>query len=143
MRYGWLLPALLAVPAWAEDPIVATPLPPVGTAPAAPVAPAPPPPVPWLPKPVAQVQALDKVNARASLLTIKVGESATFGSLTIAVKGCAVRPADVPADATAFLAVTDSTPNVPGFSGWMLKSVPSVSMLAHPIYDLRVVGCSG
>ena len=140
MRYGWLLPALLAVPAWAEDPIVATPLPPVGTAPA----PAPPPPpVPWLPKPIAQVQALDKVNARASLLTIKVGETATFGSLTIAVKGCAVRPPDVPADATAFLAVTDSTPNVPGFSGWMLKSVPSVSMLAHPIYDLRVVGCTG
>ena len=28
-----------------------------------------------------------------------------------------------------------------GFRGWMLANNPSLSMLQHPIYDVRVVGC--
>lgn len=136
--------AMTAV-ARAEDPIVAQPVgPPGGPAPApAPTAPAPAPPAAtaWLTKETAQLQALDKVNSRASLLTVKVGETAKFGSLTIAVKACAIRPPDAPADATAFLVITDSNPKGVGFSGWMLKATPAVSMLAHPIYDVRVAGC--
>ena len=123
-----LLAATMAVPVLgrAEDPIVATP----------------PPPTAWIPKTTALVQVLDKVNARGSILTIKVGQSAVFGSLTIAVTACSVRPPDVPADATAFLTVTDKNAAAPDFSGWMLKATPAVSMLAHPIYDVRVVGCT-
>lgn len=124
----------------AQDPIVAEPLPPVVATPA-PV-PAPAVAIPWLPKQTALVQALDKVNARSELLTIKVGQSATFRTLTIAVKACSIRPPDAPADATAFLTITDKNPQAPGFAGWMLKATPSVSMLAHPIYDVRVVGCT-
>lgn len=96
----------------------------------------------WVPAGVAKLQALDKVNAQASVLTIKVGQSATFGSLTITVKACVMRPADQPADAAAYLDVTDSHPDSPGFNGWMLEDEPSVSMMQHPIYDLRVSGCA-
>jgi hypothetical protein len=96
----------------------------------------------WVPAGVAKLEALDKVNAQATALTIKVGQSATFGSLTIAVKACVVRPPDQPADAAAYLDVTDSHPDAPGFDGWMLEDEPSVSMMQHPIYDLRVTGCS-
>jgi hypothetical protein len=88
------------------------------------------------------LQVLDKVNARSKLLTVPVGQSGRFESLSIAVKACAVRPPDQPADATAFLTITDQNPGAPGFSGWMLKATPAVSMLAHPIYDVRIVGCS-
>ena len=134
MKVAVLLTLLAVAPAArAEDTIVATPLPPTDAA--SPV-------LPWLPKTTASVQALDKVNARGSVLTIEVGQSATFGSLTIAVKACYVRAPGVPADAAAFLTVTDKNPNAPGFSGWMLKAAPAVSMLAHPIYDVRIVGCS-
>jgi len=118
----------------AEDPVVAPPVAPAVPAPQAA-------PTPWLQKDSAQLQVLDKVNSRASVLTVKVGESVTFGSLTIAVKACAIRPPDMPADATAFLTITDSNPKGVGFTGWMLKATPAVSMLAHPIYDVRVVGC--
>jgi hypothetical protein len=116
-----------------------------GRAQDAPPAPAPPAPAPsaWIAKAAASIQALDKINARATVLTIKAGQSASFESLTIAVKGCVVRPPDVPADAAAFLTITDKNPDAPGFTGWMLKSAPAVSMLAHPIYDIRVLGCSG
>jgi hypothetical protein len=96
----------------------------------------------WIPAGVAKLQALDKVNAQASDLTIKVGQSATFGSLTIKVTSCMVRPSDQPADAAVYLDVTDSHPDSPGFDGWMLEDEPSVSMLQHPIYDLRVTGCA-
>jgi hypothetical protein len=96
----------------------------------------------WLPAGVAKLQALDKVNAQASTLLVKVGQSATFGSLTITVKSCVIRPPDQPADAAAFVDVTDSHPDSTGFSGWLLENEPSVSIMQHPIYDLRVTGCA-
>ena len=96
----------------------------------------------WLPGTVVKLQALDKVAAQSAALTIKVGDSVTFGSLTIVAKACVVRPTDEPADAAALLAVTDSHPDSGGFSGWMLEDEPSVSMMENPIYDLRVTGCT-
>jgi hypothetical protein len=96
----------------------------------------------WLPATTVRLQALDKVNAQAALLTLKVGQTATFGSLTITVKSCVVRPPDQPADAAAYLDVTDSHPDSPPFNGWLLALEPSVSMMEHPIYDIRVAGCT-
>jgi hypothetical protein len=96
----------------------------------------------WVPAPGAKLQALDKVNAQATAMTVKVGQSATFGSLTITVKACVVRPPDQPADAAAYLDVTDSHPDSPPFNGWLLWHEPSVSMMEHPIYDIRVAGCT-
>ncbi len=171
MRLGWVAAGvMLAVPALAQNPpLQEQPLPPLqkqwqddGQAPVqeqAPVqdqtaAPDPSmaPPAPdmtpesrpnvWLPAGAAKLQALDKVNAQATALTVKVGQSATFGSLTITVKACMVRPADQPADAAAYLDVTDSHPDSPPFDGWLLWHEPSVSMMEHPIYDIRVAGCT-
>lgn len=96
----------------------------------------------WLPATTAKIQALDKVNAQAANLTVKVGQAATFESMTITVKACVVRPPDQPADAAAFLQVTDNHPDAPGFTGWMLSNEPAVSMMQSPIYDLRVTGCT-
>ena len=96
----------------------------------------------WLPAGTAKLQALDKVNAQATALIVKVGQSAAFGSLTIQVKACVIRPPDQPADAAAYLDVTDSHPDSPGFAGWMLQQEPAASMMQHPIYDLRVTGCT-
>ncbi len=96
----------------------------------------------WVPAKQATIQALDKIDAQSKDLTVKVGESATYGSLTITVKACVLRPSDQPADAAAYLVITDSHPGANGFSGWMLHKEPSVSMMQSPIYDIRVVGCT-
>jgi hypothetical protein len=134
-----------------SPPIQQAPLPPVAQPPVAPQPQAqtqPPQPAPldrasiWQPAGTVRLQALDKVNAQTAALTIKVGGSATFGSLTITAKACVVRPKDLPADAAAFLAVTDSHPDSPGFDGWILEAEPAASMMQHPIYDLRVTGCT-
>ena len=107
-----------------------------GQPPAAPV------PNPWLPQGGAVLQALDKVNAQTAVLNVKVGQTASFGSLSITVQACVVRPPDMPQNAAAYLTITDSHADQPGFQGWMVKSDPSLSMLQHPIYDVRVMGCT-
>jgi hypothetical protein len=96
----------------------------------------------WIQMGTATLQALDKVNARSDTLVVKVGDTGHFGSLDIAVRGCFVRAADRPADATALLVIRDQRSEAPSFSGWMVRSAPYMSMMAHPIYDIRVAGCS-
>lgn len=171
MMRAWLLALAALMPAAAlaqqdqEAPIIATPLmPPSSQNPSALPSPTPPqprlpgppsaqapsqamPPVgpmssPWQPQSGAVLQALDKINAQYTTLTIKDGQSATFGSLKITVNGCFVRPPKMPQDATANLTITDSHADEPGFHGWMVKSDPAMSMLEHPIYDVRVIGCT-
>ncbi|MBV9251677.1 MAG: DUF2155 domain-containing protein [Acetobacteraceae bacterium] len=96
---------------------------------------------PWLPQGGAVLQALDKVNTQTATLTVRPGHPARFGALTIQVKECVVRPPDMPQDAAAYLTITDAHADEPSFQGWILKSAPALSMMQHPIYDIRVLGC--
>lgn len=92
----------------------------------------------------AELQALDKVNARTARLTAKVGEPVHYGTLTVTVKACRAQAEGQGDDAEAWLEITDSRIArgvVPVFSGWMFANAPSVSMLEHPVYDIRVLGC--
>jgi hypothetical protein len=158
-----LVLAALSMPALAQPmaPITATPLlppsvqqpqatgmmpSPVDQAPAAPQGTAPTAPQPvqqtWVPQGGVQLQVLDKANAQNAVLTVKVGQEAQFGSLKIQVQDCKIHLPDQPQDSAAYLTITDSHGDAPGFRGWMLANTPSVSMLEHPIYDVRVVGCN-
>ncbi len=129
--------AMPLIPPTARQPLDQTQPPLQGTPPAAPqpIQPT------WLPQGTAELQVLDKANAQNALLTVKVGQEAHYGSLNIQVQACSSRPPDQPRDSAAFLTITDSRPDAPGFRGWMLANNPSLSMLQHPIYDVRVVAC--
>ncbi len=98
----------------------------------------------WVPMRAVRLQALDKVTARITILEARVGDSATFGTLTIALRACSGRgPDDVP-DAAAWMQITDSRAapgSPPAFRGWMFANAPGVSMLEHPVYDIRVLEC--
>jgi hypothetical protein len=112
----------------------------------APQDPAPPDPAPswpnaWEKRGTADVAALDKLSAQPTKLAIRTGEGMPFHTLTIAVRACMVRPPDQPADATAWLDVTDSRPDGPEFHGWMLANEPALSILRSPLYDVRLLGC--
>jgi len=95
----------------------------------------------WLPRNTAELSVLDKVRAQPSPLTVRVGQSATLGSLTVTVRGCVTRPADLPQDSAAFLEITDSHATGNAFRGWMLANAPALSQMQHPIYDVRVTSC--
>jgi hypothetical protein len=100
------------------------------------------PPDSWVPKGTAELVVLDKLRAQPVSLTIKTGQSATYGSLTILVKSCDARPPDLPQNSTVFVEITDSRGSAPVFDGWLFSNTPSVSQFEHPVYDLRLVRCS-
>ena len=95
----------------------------------------------WLARGTAELQALDKVYARGTTLTVRNGQTVAFGTLRITVAQCLVRPPDQAADATAYLTITDGNAPAPVFQGWMFANNPSLAMLAHPIYDIRLTAC--
>jgi hypothetical protein len=98
----------------------------------------------WVPKPMAELQLLDKVTARISTLRAPVGQATQVGTLTIRVTACNARPPDEVPDASAFIEVSDgrrATGFQDVFRGWMFANAPGVNMLEHPVYDLRVIDC--
>ena len=94
----------------------------------------------WLTRQSAELVVLDKVRARPTVITLRVGQSGTAGPLTILVRRCVTRPADVPPDSAAFLDIQDRRSSV-AFHGWMLANGPALGQLEHPIYDVRLTGC--
>ncbi len=98
----------------------------------------------WVARQGAELQVLDKVTARISVLRAGVGQTAQYGTLTILVRACNARPPDEVPDAAAFLEMTDSRRAAGAervFRGWMFANAPGVSMLEHPVYDVRVLDC--
>ena len=98
----------------------------------------------WVPRREAELQVLDKVTARISVLRADVGQAAQYGTLSILVRACNARPPDEVPDAAAFIEVRDTvgSPTAPpAFRGWMLANAPAAHMLEHPVYDLRILDC--
>ena len=96
----------------------------------------------WVPKKQAELQLLDKITARITKVAATVGTPLEYGTLEILVGACHARPAGEVQDSAAWLEVTDSRrPGETMFRGWMFASAPAVSMMEHPVYDLRVLDC--
>jgi hypothetical protein len=98
----------------------------------------------WQPRRTAELQALDKVTARTTRLSAPLEQAVRYGTLSILVRACRARPVDEVPDAAAFLEIRDSRAGAdapPAFRGWMFANNPAVSMLEHPVYDVRVLGC--
>jgi hypothetical protein len=103
------------------------------------------PPGTMIDQPIAVLQALDKISARVRRLTVKVGQAAPFGTLSITVDACRKAPPEDPPESAAFLKITDTKPGEASqtvFSGWMFASSPALSAMDHPVYDIWVVDCS-
>jgi len=97
----------------------------------------------WQGRSQAIVRVLDRQDSHVELLTIPVGSTQPFKSLSITAKACLDRPPTLSADAAVSLEVADSHPDGVHFTGWMLAAEPSLNVLDSPVYDLRVVSCSG
>lgn len=95
----------------------------------------------WVPRPGAELHALDKVSTGVTDIVLRVGQTAQFGSLAIQLRACVSHAPDQPADSAAFLDITDIRAGGPGFHGWMFANEPQVAIFEHPVYDLRLMGC--
>lgn len=88
------------------------------------------------------LRTLDKVSGQLHDLTLQLGQSATFGHLTVTLTACRF-PTDNPAaDAYAFVEIIDTTDHERLFRGWMIASSPALNALDHPRYDLWVLSCA-
>ncbi|OSQ38805.1 DUF2155 domain-containing protein [Thalassospira mesophila] len=94
---------------------------------------------------VAELQGLDKITARISTFKVPVGQSVTFGSLTITVDACYRTPPEERPESAGFLKIMDhrseDKTDVEVFDGWMFASTPGLSALEHPVYDVWIKEC--
>jgi hypothetical protein len=96
-----------------------------------------------------QIQALDKITAKTSLLNIKTGEEVEFGRLSIMVHKCWKAPLDQKPENKILLEVFESKyledieeyKKERIFYGWIFSSSPSISGIEHVIYDISAVKC--
>jgi hypothetical protein len=95
----------------------------------------------WLPKGEVELAGLDKITARQTKFVVRMGETASFGTLRITPKYCVVRGPDQPADQAVYLDIADTRRPEFAFHSWMLLSDPAVAVVEHPVYDVRLVGC--
>ena len=102
-------------------------------------------------RPVAIIQAIDKVTAESMRFEVEVGgRPVRFNkTLIFSARACEVSASDEQTeDAIAYLEVGVQPRGIAVptearqiFKGWMFASSPGVSGLQHPIYDAWVVGC--
>lgn len=95
-------------------------------------------------KNTAQMQAMDKITGRVSVINVPVGGEVKFGSLSIVVRSCKTRPVEETPDNFAFVDVADTTlqgEQVNIFKGWMISSSPATHAVEHPIYDVWLLKC--
>ena len=95
---------------------------------------------------IVEIKALDKITAKTSTLSIKLGEEKYFGNLKIKPLKCKSSGIDQPPDTVAYLQVMDisdkNNDQVFVFNGWTFASSPTLRSLDHAIYDLWLLGCS-
>ncbi|MDE1900733.1 MAG: DUF2155 domain-containing protein [Alphaproteobacteria bacterium] len=97
---------------------------------------------------IAVVRALDKMTARVAELDLPIGQTVSFGALSVTARTCRVTlPEETPPESAAYLDIEEIKPGtaqpVPVFDGWMFASSPALSAMQDPIYDVWVIGCKG
>ena len=93
---------------------------------------------------LATLQGLNKITARASTLSVAVGNSIRFGNLEIFVRLCWKSSPEEAPDSKALLDIWEQKPDEDKkqiFYGWMFASSPALSALEHPVYDITVLEC--
>lgn len=88
------------------------------------------------------LSVLNKVTARVDTIKLELKENFIHGELKIYPIDCYISRPDENPETAAYINVHHNKTNKKIFTGWMLKSLPSISSIEHPIYDLWVNSCS-
>ena len=92
------------------------------------------------------LQILDKISSKNTLVKLKNDELITFKDLSIKSFKCKNSEFDDNPEITAYIQVRDLTKkdkdDVFIFNGWIFSSSPSITPFDHPVYDIWLVGCN-
>ena len=88
----------------------------------------------------ATISILNKITAKVSTVEIGLGQETSIYDLLISNKACHISLPEEKPLVAVYLLIKDLKGNT-NFSGWMIKDLPSVSSLEHPLYDVWVKNC--
>ena len=92
-----------------------------------------------------EINVLDKVSSKNTILKLKLGEERIFQNLLIKVLKCENSKFDDDPEITAYIQVKDlnisDNEKVYIFNGWTFSSSPTLNPFDHPVYDLWLSSC--
>tara|TARA_B100000003_G_scaffold202705_1_gene212298 strand:- start:458 stop:889 length:432 start_codon:yes stop_codon:yes gene_type:complete len=92
-----------------------------------------------------EINILDKVSSKNTILNLNIGEEKKFQNLEIKVLKCENSKFDDDPEITAYIQVKDlnisSNEKVFIFNGWTFSSSPTLNPFDHPVYDLWLSSC--
>tara|TARA_B100001175_G_scaffold316559_1_gene330810 strand:- start:222 stop:629 length:408 start_codon:yes stop_codon:yes gene_type:complete len=92
-----------------------------------------------------ELNILDKVSSKTSIIKINIGEDFIFQNLLISVLKCQNSKFDDDPEVTAYMQVTDlksiNNDKVYIFNDWTFASSPSIRPFDHPVYDIWLKKC--
>ena len=90
---------------------------------------------------IASLSVLNKITANVDNIDIKLKENFEYGELRIYPIDCYLSSPEEKPETAIYLNIYHDTKGEKIFSGWMLKTLPSISAIEHPIYDIWVNDC--
>ena len=87
------------------------------------------------------LSVLNKITANVEKLDIKLKKNFNHGELRIYPIDCYLSNPEEKSETAVYLNIYHNSKDQKIFSGWMLKSLPSISAIEHPIYDIWVNDC--
>ena len=92
-----------------------------------------------------EINILDKVSSKNTILKLNIGEEKKFQNLLIKVLKCENSKFDDDPEITAYIQVKDlnisDNEKVFIFNGWTFLSSPTLNPFDHPVYDLWLSSC--
>ena len=92
-----------------------------------------------------EINILDKVSSKTTILTFNIGEEKKFQNLLIKVLKCENSKFDDDPEITAYIPVKavniSDNEKVYIFNGWTFSSSPTLNPFDHPVYDLWLSSC--
>jgi len=92
-------------------------------------------------KKIVVISILNKITADVSQAKLELKEHFLHDDLKIYPIFCKINEPNERPEVSAYINIYDRKNNKKLFAGWMLKSLPSISSLEHPLYDIWINDC--
>ena len=87
------------------------------------------------------ISILNKITANVSQVKLHLKENYFHDELRVYPIYCKINNPNERPEVSVYLNIYDKKNNDKLFAGWMLKTLPSVSSLEHPLYDIWINDC--
>ena len=88
------------------------------------------------------ISILNKITANVLQVKLHLKENYFHDELRIYPIYCKINDPNERPEVSVYLNIYDKKNNEKLFAGWMLKTLPSVSSLEHPLYDIWINECT-